>query len=179
MLDRERIHEEQLVLGCQLGEPEAFRELVSLLEPRLLYYLRRFLPEEADAWDVLQEVWLQVVRQIRHLRQPAAVRGWIYRIAHNAMLARRRHQAAQIHSEQVYAGELPLAEEPDDFRAADLHRLLARLTEPQREVVTLYFVEAMSYEEIATATDSPVGTVKSRLYYAKRSLRQWLEADHA
>ena len=136
------------------------------------------MPEEADAYDVLQEVWLQVVRQIRRLRQPAAFRAWVYRIAHNAVLAHLRHQAIQFRSEQVYAEEQPLSEAPDDFRAEELHRLLTQLSPPQREAVTLYFIEAMSYEEIAAATDSPVGTVKSRLHYAKRLLRQWLEAAH-
>lgn len=74
MNDANSIREQLIVLRCQLGEVDAFRDLVSIMEDRLLYYIRRFLREESVAYDVLQEVWITVFHKIRHLRDPKAFR---------------------------------------------------------------------------------------------------------
>jgi len=174
----ERIEEERMVLDCQLRRPEAFRALVSCMEGRLLYYVRRFVSDESDALDVLQDVWVQVFRRIGDLRKPAAFRGWIYCIAHSVLVSRNRKLMSQARSEQLYAEtQREEAAEPD-WTAADavhIHRALARLGPIHREVLTLRFLEDMTHEEIALATGTGIGTVKSRLHYAKSALRGLLE----
>ena len=70
--DARQLRDELLVLHCQLGEPTAFDELIGRWEARLLYYLRRLVPQVADAWDSLQRTWLAVFRDVRHLKKPRA-----------------------------------------------------------------------------------------------------------
>jgi RNA polymerase sigma-70 factor (ECF subfamily) len=73
--DARQLRDELLVLRCQLGEPTAFNELIRSWEARLLYYLRRLVPQKADAWDALQRTWLAVFRDVRRLKEPRALRA--------------------------------------------------------------------------------------------------------
>ncbi len=174
----QRLRDERLVLRCQLDEPGAFDELLRRFEPRLLYYLRRLVPQEADAWDALQRTWIAAHRNLRRLRDPGALRPWLYRLARNqaASHLRRewRHRARvddQADPDALGAGDWT----PDLDQAERVHAALATLSLPHREVLTLHFLEQMPLEEIAQVTGSPVGTVKSRLHYARRTLRRRLE----
>jgi RNA polymerase sigma-70 factor (ECF subfamily) len=178
MTNTAKIREEWIALRCQSGEPEAFRELVDLMEDRLLYYIHRILPGESDAYDVLQEVWIAVFRKIRGLRDATAFRAWIYRIAHDKAVGQVRRRAARDRLEEAVAEDA--ASESDDnaweaMDAARVHELLQKLEPAHREVLTLYFLEDMKYEEIAGVVGCSVGTVKSRLHYAKASLRRMME----
>jgi RNA polymerase sigma-70 factor (ECF subfamily) len=84
-----RSRDEWLALRCQLGEPAAFADLVAAMERPLLYYVTKLLGGPDQAFDVLQEVWLTAFRTIRRLAESAAVRGWLYRIAHGRALELR------------------------------------------------------------------------------------------
>ena len=179
-IDRERLYETWLVLRCQQGHLDAFEELVNLFERRLFYYVRRMVDDEPSAWDVLQEVWIVVFRKIKTLKDPTAVRVWLYRIAHDQAISRVRREMR--HERQEKAGELvPETEEgpADDIALAEnveiLHAALQRLRPLHREVLTLYFLEEMDYAQIAEVTRTSIGTVKSRLHHARKQLRHWIE----
>lgn len=179
MGSKRKIHEEWLVLRCQLGEAEAYRELVTMIEKRLFYYIRMLVSRETDAYDILQEVWLTVFKKIRKLRDPKAFHTWIYRIAHDLAVSFIRQEIRHEKIQESYAEEAltqndePLLELEDMIQ---VHHALNRLNPLHREVLALYFVEDMSYEEIAQVAGCNLGTVKSRMHYAKKELRHVLEA---
>ena len=173
----ERLYEQVLIVRCQTGDEDAFALLVERYGPRLRYYLRKMLGGSADAAeDVLQDVWLDVVRGVGRLADPGAFPTWVYRIARNRaarLLRRRRPEVRPL-------TDLDPADDADtgDFAAEDAERIHAALNDlpaEHREVLVLRFLEEMSYEEIARVVGGPLGTVRSRLHYAKRALRRILE----
>jgi RNA polymerase sigma-70 factor (ECF subfamily) len=142
-----------------------------------LFYLRRLLPAAGDEEALLQEVWLSVHRQLPKLREAAAFRTWLYRLVRDRALVelrRKRIPFAPLDKDTVVAGDEPEFG-PED--AAYVHRGLDQLSREHRDVLTLRFLEGMSYEEIARVVDCQVGTIRSRLHYAKIALRTILEKD--
>ena len=175
-MQSERLYEQLLVLRCQAGDEAAFEELVARYHPRLRYYLRRLLPRPDHADDVLQEVWLAAYRALPRLTDPAALAAWLYRIARDKASVQWRSRPPERLLEVS-----DLVEEPSQDNefgqedAQEIHASLDQLGPEQREVLVLRFLEDMSYEQIAKVTGCPIGTVRSRLYYAKSALRQAIE----
>ena len=77
-----RLRDEWLALRCRTNEPGAYADLVSVMEAPLLYYVIKIAGSRDAALDVLQEVWVRAFRGIRKLKDPGAVRPWLYSIAH-------------------------------------------------------------------------------------------------
>jgi RNA polymerase sigma-70 factor (ECF subfamily) len=177
MTDRaEQVYRSVLVVRCQAGDRVAFEELVELCQPRLRYFLARMIGDDHAADDLLQEVWFDVYRGVARLADPAAFAAWLYRIARHRALGELRKRRQPLSS--LDGIDLAEEEEPDDFTAEDAERVhagLGRLAPEQREVLLLRFVEGMTYEEIARVTACQLGTVRSRLHYAKRALRRVME----
>src|SRR3954465_5635482 len=86
---------EALLQRCQRGDAEALEELVRRWERKLFYYVRRLLPQEEDAWDVLQITWGRVIGASGTVRDAEALVPWIYRIARNAALTHRKSLLAR------------------------------------------------------------------------------------
>jgi RNA polymerase sigma-70 factor, ECF subfamily len=171
----ERLYERLLVLRCQTGDDDAYRELVTRFGPRLRYFLRKLSPRPDRADDLAQEVWIEVLRQLPRLKDAGAFTAWLYRIAHGkAMLEGRRNgraPATMADVEQV-ADEHEESFSPED--AAQIHAALDELEAAHREVIVLRFLEELSYEEIGQVVGCPVGTVRSRIHYAKLKLQSLL-----
>lgn len=179
--DRQTAYYELLVFRCKRRDRAALDELVRTWERRLFYYICRLVDDEQDAWDILQETWLKAVRGIGSIREPATLPAWLYRIARNTSMShlRKRYADKALLEACDPPGE---ADEPVGLSfedAAVVHEALGQLSVPHREVLTLHFLEQMSVEEIAGIVDAPAGTVKSRLYHAKRALRTLLEHEEA
>lgn len=173
----DRLYEAVLVLRCQTGDEAAFAELVERYQTRLRYYLRKLLADTHAAEDALQEVWLDVFRAVARLADVHAFRGWLYRIAHDRAMRelRKRPRPRQPLPE---VDPIDPKTEEDTFTADDvkaIHVALDELAAEQREVLVLRYVEDMRYEEIAGVVGCQIGTVRSRLHYAKRALRKLLE----
>lgn len=168
--------DELLVIRCQLGEPEAFDALVLRWHPPLSRYIKGLLPDDNAADDVVQELWIGVLRGIPRLRDPASLAPWLFSIARRAVLTRLRQRYAA-------AVEVPLIA-PDDVGVEDaaadlaeddwttLERHLARLAVVEREVIVLFYLKEMSLQDLSAVLGVPVGTVKSRLHRARRQLRE-------
>ena len=140
------------------------------------------LKGRVDADDVLQDVWFDVFRKVQRLRDPQAFRCWLYRVTRDRAfrILRRTRRWRQPIEELDLAVEEAL-EEP--FSAEDVERIHAALdllSPEHREVLVLRFIEDMSYEEVSRVTECGLGTVKSRLHYAKRALRSAMNGryDH-
>lgn len=172
----DELYEQFLVLRCQTGEERAFEELVERYSRRLRYFLRKMLGDLHLAEDALQAVWCDVFRNISRLRESTAFRAWVYRIARDRAyreLRRRNRAFVSLNGREI---DEPAQDEEFSFEDAEgLHAALDRLNPERREVLVLRFLEYMSYEETAGVLGVPVGTVRSRLHYAKRELKQILE----
>jgi RNA polymerase sigma-70 factor (ECF subfamily) len=170
------LDEPLLVLRCQLGDQSAFTELIRRYAPRIHYYLKKMLhnPDRAD--DAMQELWIDVFRSLPKLRNPAAFRGWLYRLARDR--AFRTIRSTKPPAQDL--ADIDLADESNDEAfskedAAMIHEALDKLVPEHREVLLLRFVESMTYTQIASITGAELGTVRSRLFYAKRTLKEKLE----
>jgi RNA polymerase sigma-70 factor (ECF subfamily) len=182
MTDADFILCELLVLRCQRRDRPAADELVSFFEQPLLYYLRRMVGSEDDAWDLVQETWVSVFRALPTLRDPRSFPAYLYQTARNHALALLRHRDADL---RLYVAVEPAPNDTDrdpDFTSEDaaaVHAGLNKLSLPHREVLTLYFLQQLSIEEVAAVLAIPSGTVKSRLHHAKKALKTILnEGDH-
>ena len=175
--DRDAVALELLAIRCRRGDRDAFEELIRSWEGRLLYFIRRIVRGEADAWDILQKSWLRVLKGIRTLDDPQKFRPWIYRIVRNVALTHARVRESQ---PEHFVDESHEAEdesiERTEFEDAELvHRGLEMVSLPHREVLTLVFLEDMTIEDVSFVLGLPLGTVKSRIHYAKKSLRTAIE----
>jgi RNA polymerase sigma-70 factor (ECF subfamily) len=176
--DRQAILQELLVLRCQRGESSAFDALIRQWEKRLFYFIRRLVASEEDAWDVLQQTWIRVLKGIKRLNAPDRLSVWLYQIARCAAISHRRSLYRQkIQPEPCpeleHLSSADDSEQFDDFE--QVHFGLGRIGLAHREVLTLHFLESFSVDEIADVLGVPAGTVKSRLFHAKRALRAVLE----
>jgi RNA polymerase sigma-70 factor, ECF subfamily len=177
MSNETRAQDGWIVLRCQSGDPRAFEDLVRTLERPLLYYATKLAGSQTNALDVLQETWLLAFRGIRRLKDPESLRPWLYRIAHGVAVDRIRRSVARARAEEAHLDGAVESVEPE-FSAGDsavIHRALDELEPAHREVLVLHFLEDFSVAEIAGIVKCPEGTVKSRMFHAKRAMRALLE----
>ena len=173
---------EQLpVAQAKAGEPEAWDILFRRYQLPLYVYVFELVHDEQTSLDLVQETFIAAVRHIGGLRDDTKFGSWLFSIAHQKCLQRWRKQ----NREEILLDEIPDVPDesennPDDLlirreQEAEFMNLLDQLPLPQRSVLLLHFVEDFSLEEIAGITGAVVGTIKSRLHYAKKSLRKLLE----
>jgi RNA polymerase sigma-70 factor, ECF subfamily len=173
----DQLYERVLVLRCQAGDEAAFAELVERYQPRLRYFLRGMLRDAQGAEDAAQDIWLAVFRAVPRLADLDAFRAWLYRIAPDRALRQLRQRRPPYHRLDAVDVVDGRAEEAH-VTAEDVERIHAALDEvsdEHRATLVLRYVEDMTYEEIARVVGCQVGTVRSRLHYAKRALRAVLE----
>jgi RNA polymerase sigma-70 factor (ECF subfamily) len=174
----DRLYERVLVLRCQALDEAAFEEVVARYTPRLRYYLRKMLGNAQAAEDALQEVWLDAFRGIPALIEPGAFPAWIYRLARDRAVRELRRRRSHLALEDFDVVDESGSE--NEFSAEDaicIHQALDALLPEHREVLVLRFIEGMTYEQIAGVVCCQLGTVRSRLHYAKRALRRMIEGS--
>jgi RNA polymerase sigma factor (sigma-70 family) len=168
--------DELLAIRCQLGERDAFEALIARWHEPLWRYLRRLAGNDDSAADLVQETWVRVLRGIAGLRQPRSLRPWLFGIARRVAMNRLRSMYAQRLSDEVELDELPAAVDFEvDDDVAILDAAMSTLPLAEREAVTLFYLRELSLEEISSLLEIPVGTVKSRLFRARRALRTTVE----
>jgi RNA polymerase sigma factor (sigma-70 family) len=174
--------DEWLVVRCQLGERLAFDELIERWSEPIWKYVRRLTNTDDAADEIVQNVWLRVLRGIKRLRDGSKLRAWLFGIARRALMDRLREQyAAPALSDIDVTG---LAAPTDNDGAEDIEtdlaavqHELARLPVVEREVLTLFYLQELSLGEVAEVLGVPVGTVKSRLFRARRLLRREVDQN--
>ncbi|HUT47224.1 MAG TPA: sigma-70 family RNA polymerase sigma factor [Sedimentisphaerales bacterium] len=168
--------EQLLLLRCQIGDKDAFAELIERYERPLRYFINRLLDNSKLTEDIFQDTWLTVIRRIHGLREIDAFPAWLYRIARNKVYQQLRKKRNVSRLDENIA-VVDHAEE-DDFSAEDaakVHKCLKEISPEYREVLMLRFLEQMSYQQIAQVLNCKLGTVRSRIYYAKIALKKELE----
>ncbi|WP_165986247.1 RNA polymerase sigma factor [Streptomyces sp. YIM 98790] len=170
-----------LVVRCQLGERDAFAELVRLWHPPLRRYLHSLAGSPHAVDDLAQEAWIAVVRGLPRLRQPDRFAPWLFTIARRTVAdhLRRRTGPAPGGADGGADGDAAGLAEDDDPLAGVLDALELRagldgLPPPEREVLVLFHLRDLPLAACAAVLDVPPGTVKSRLHRARRMLRRTL-----
>jgi RNA polymerase sigma-70 factor (ECF subfamily) len=173
---------EQLpVAQARAGDPAAWDALFRRYQLPLYVFIFELVREEQVALDLVQEAFIAAVRHLGSLRADEKFGSWLFGIAHQKCIQRWRQRR------EILLAEIPETPEafddgPDELlirreQEAAFMKLLAQLPPPQRAVLLLHFVEEFSLEEIAHITSAQLGTVKSRLHYAKRALRKLVLAQ--
>lgn len=173
--------DEWLAVRCRLGERAAFDELIQRWNDPLWRYLRRVVPQDRDPRELVQEVWLRVIRGISRLREPARLRPWLFGIARRVAMDTLREHYAAPHTEAIDSFDPPATGFTDTLHEdlAAMEEELRRLPVIEREVLTLAYLRELSMEQVAEVLGVPVGTVKSRLFRARRMLRnELIEKGH-
>jgi len=176
--------DEALIARVQRGEKAAFDVLVLRYQHRIVKLVGRYVRNPSDALDVAQEVFIKASRALGNFRGKSAFYAWLYRIAINTAknhLAARGRRPKEV--DLTGPDGEPLA--IDDLQADDetpekvmlvaeikatILRTMAALPEDLRTAITLREIDGMSYEDIATAMDCPIGTVRSRIFRAREAL---------
>jgi len=178
------------------GEAEPFECLFTKYRQRLFGVAWRLLHDEDAALDVVQESFVRAFQQLEKLRGEARFYPWLRRIAVNLAIDRLRHARRGVEvgfdeaqhgggdsigrDRAVWATEDRAARESPEKRAelsefsAALQEALCKLSENHRAVFMLHAAEGMSYREIADALNCNIGTVMSRLFYARKKLQEML-----
>ncbi len=175
------IRSEHLVIRCKQGDTAAMSELIEVWVDPMYYYVRRFNLSEEESMDVIQDVWLRVIQKFRQLRKPAAFPAWLFKIARNIVISRFKKN---LQFETVCSDDnlSCIPQEQDDaqlsgFTSWEIHESLDKLKVIHRECLVLHFIEGFSLCEVSIILGIPIGTVKSRLYYAKRALQCLLKVE--
>lgn len=172
-----------MVLRAQLGEERAFLDLWEMYHIRLSCFVRWIVGPAVEVDDVLQDVWLIVYQKIRSVKSATAFPAWLYSVARNKAYTARgrsaRHERLMEHLHEAAReglnddlNELVLPEDLELVRTC-----LDELQPQHREVLLLRFLEDMSYQQIANIIGCTLGTVKSRIHYAKEALRKTMERE--
>lgn len=175
-IESERLRTALLIVRFQSGDDSAFEELFNqrlhLVRGSVVHWVGGV---ESVADDVCQQVWLAVFRSLPAMKQPMAFDAWIHRIIRAevaAVLRRRQRVAIPLDSIAEPEDVLRPAEKKPDWDS--LENALQRLDKATVELLRMRFWQGRSYQQIATTLEIPVGTVRSRLHYAKKTLRQHL-----
>jgi RNA polymerase sigma-70 factor (ECF subfamily) len=172
---------EQLpVAEARAGNAEAWESLFRRYRLPLYVYVFELVRDEQTSLDLVQETFINAFRHLSRLRDDEKFGSWLFSIAHQKCVQQWRRQGrdAELREELANApaagADAPLDLLIREEQETEFMRLLSQLPLPQRSALVLHFVEGFSLEEIAHITDTQVGTVKSRLHYAKRALRKLL-----
>lgn len=172
--------DEDLALKVQKGDGELFGVLMRRYEKKLMRYGKRFLSDQDNIDDVVQDVFIKTYQSIKSFDISQKFSPWIYRIAHNTFINEIRKNSRgpipvfdfdTIISHPVYEDPALKEREQKEMRVL-LDKGLDKITPTYREVLILFYLEELSYKEIADILHTPVGTVGIRLKRAKEALKK-------
>ena len=184
-----------LVARAQQGDMRSYDALVTRHRGKIFAMIRNMIRQEADAWDLSQEVFIKAWQALPRFEAKARFSTWLYRIAHNVVYdwtRKRRIESVGELNDGIFDREridpasttTPAGgEAPDETMAQGELRdkitaALGKLTDDHREVVLLKDVQGLSYKEIADVMSCSLGTVMSRLYYARQKLQTLLKDEY-
>ena len=173
-----------LVERVQQGDKTAFDVLVARYQHKVIKLIMRYVRDQAEALDVAQEAFLKAYRALPRFRGDSAFYTWLYRIsintAKNHLVAARRRPLdynldLQDPDQYEMHGRLKTVDTPEGNLLSEeiretVNRAIEGLPEDLRTAIMLRELEGMSYEEIATAMECPVGTVRSRIFRAREAI---------
>src|ERR1700731_4574030 len=186
------VSELDLVKRCQAGDTEAFDELVTRYRTRIFSMIYNMVHSEQDAWDLAQDSFVKAWRSIKRFRGRSSFYTWIYRIVMNVTIDWLRkkqvkgagtefNDAIQLREIEPAPRTCPKADplpyermERTEVRAR-IDNAITQLSPEHRAVILMKETEGMQYHEIAEALGCSIGTVMSRLFYARKKLQNLLK----
>ncbi len=180
-----------LVAKSQAGDTAAFDELVTRYRSRAFSMIYNMVRNEQDAWDVTQDGFVKAWKNIARFRGQSAFYTWLYRILMNVAIdSLRRKQveggtefddAIGLQNIEPGAATTPRGELEPATRLGDkeirvrIDEAIGRLSPDHRAVIVMREIDGLDYQEIADAMESSLGTVMSRLFYARKKLQTMLK----
>ncbi|HIE96451.1 MAG: sigma-70 family RNA polymerase sigma factor [Fuerstiella sp.] len=183
----DNLPDNQLIPLSVEGSLEAFDVLVVRYQDRLVHSLTQALGSRDDALEIAQQAFVSAWRRLDSFRQDAAFYSWLYRIAMNAAISRKRQEHLSTTSLDNYvatSGQSPVDQNVDTNPERQLvsqehvqlvQTALGKLAEEFRQPLVLKEIDGFSYDEIATILEIPIGTVRSRIFRARRELTEQLK----
>ena len=178
--------DEELIALFQAGTEQAFILLVDRYKDRLLNFVYRFLNDMTDAEDLVQETFLKVYKNKHAYREIAKFSTWIYTIAGNlarSELRKRKRRKTYTMSDMSYDDHEFNPVDPgkdtegivfNSYAGEEIMKAITALQEPFKTIIILRDIQELSYEDISTILDIPMGTVKSRVNRARLKLQETL-----
>jgi RNA polymerase sigma-70 factor, ECF subfamily len=178
--------ERELIRKCRGGDARFYEPIVRAYEPQGLRVAMGMMGNPDDARDALQEAFVKAFQSLGRFDTNRAFGPWFFQILRNQCRDLLRSRQARFRMEVVDDGILEFRSDDDDgsvyrrHQRAEARRLLwtalEQLPEDQREILVLKELEGFRYQEIASILDIPEGTVASRLFHARKGLRQVLDS---
>ena len=186
------VSELDLVKRCQDGDSEAFDELVTRYRTRVFGMIYNMVHSEQDAWDLAQDSFLKAWKSIKRFRGQSSFYTWIYRIVMNVTIDWLRKKQIKAggaeFDDSIQLKEVDPASKtspkPDALPSerleqreirTEIDKAIAQLTPEHRAVILMKEIDGMQYHEIAEALGCSIGTVMSRLFYARKKLQNLLK----
>jgi len=172
MSKQEQLHTEILVIRCQQGEKEAFGLLVELWQKPLLTFALRYLEQDTEALDVVQETWISVIRRLNKLQNPSLFVSWLFRVLTNKCIDRIRKKQAEerLVKNANIKSETSKTSNENDY----LDKAIKKLPDEYKSLIIMRFGHGLQVGQITALLNIPEGTVKSRLHRAIARLREIL-----
>ena len=184
------VSELDLVKRCQAGDTEAFDELVTRYRTRIFGMIYNMVHSEQDAWDLAQDSFVKAWKSIKRFRGHSSFYTWIYRIVMNVTIDWLRKKQVKggsefddaIHLKEIdpasktlpKADALPYEKMEQSEIRGRIDNAIAQLSPEHRAVILMKEIEDMQYHEIAETLGCSIGTVMSRLFYARKKLQNLL-----
>lgn len=186
--DDDAAEDAELVRKAQNGDTRAFDRLVSKHRGKIYAMVLNMVKNDTDAWDLAQEAFIKAWRALPKFESRAKFSTWLFRISHNVVYDWLRKHKIQgdgelndeiFDAEKIELGSLTTPHHearPDEALEREelrrqLENAIAKLSAGHREVILLREVQGLDYKEIAAATGNSLGTVMSRLHYARKKLQ--------
>ncbi len=175
----ETIVDELLVLRAQDGDAKSLQRLAQRWHARLLGHAHQVTGRRDAAADVVQEAWLSIIRGLAGLKDPAAFRGWAFRIVHHRAVdwVRRQQRQREVFDDLSRQSDQQETGDTDDNQEEliKLRSVIRALTPDQKLLVRMYYTEQMRIKEIAATLSMPQGTVKYQLFQIRKQLKLKIE----
>lgn len=168
-----------LVSLSRAGDTEAFSELVRRHQHVVFNVAQRYMRDMCLAEDMAQEAFLKAFRLLRGFRGECSFRSWMYRVTSSVCLTElnRRRRRGEVEFEPHHDVRAEGAEPTDTDFAEQIRGCIPRLPERYATIITLYYLQGVSYEDIAQALEIPMGTLKTWMFRARRQLRRIVEKE--
>ncbi len=181
----DRIYDELLVLKCQSGDVQSLEKLVDRWNERLRRHAWYLTRETEAASDIVQDAWMDIIRNLRRLKVPGSFRGWAYRIVANKSAdwvrrkARQKELCESLAQRNADAGDDGISAEGRASVQSAVRQGIRSLPPGSQQILSMKYLDRMSTKDIAAALGIPTGTVKSRLHHAREKLKQILQRSES